>query len=154
MSPVNGTQTGVHIRNKPKTRTEQSLRDRPDLKSRFSALPWTVLTDRNLKPMDWGVYCCLSARAFKGDSVSIGLRWIADSLGIGRMTAKRSLDRLLRAGHVEVRAEGSGSRASVYRLTSAVFAKRQRVILASKRGNLSTTRYDVDCLRERIGKIA
>jgi DNA-binding MarR family transcriptional regulator len=112
-----------------------------------------VLVDRTLKPADCRVYACLSSRTFKGDSVSAGLRWIAESLGVSRMTVKRSVGRLAAAGHIEITAEGTGSRPPLYRLTSGVFAKRQKVIVSDGRGNREMTRAELDRRRELTLKL-
>jgi hypothetical protein len=64
------SQTERTIRNKPKPSNERPLHARPDMRTRFSSMPWSVLLDENLKDFDTRVYGCLSARAFQGDTVA------------------------------------------------------------------------------------
>jgi len=144
-----GPQTGVHIRKKPKTR-ERLLSERPDRNERYSALVWLVLTDRRLKPLDWGVYACIASQAFETDTVQVATRWIAANLGSGSTTIKRGIARLTAAGHIAIIVQRRGNQAPIYRLTSPVFGKRQKIILeAGGKPNL-TTRADIETLRERV----
>lgn len=125
---------------KPKTRDERLLQDRPDKDYRWSALAWSVLVDRRLEPIDWGVFGCFGSREFKSDTFQLGTRWIADVLGVKKERAQASIGRLVAAQHVEIVAKARGSRAPVYRLTSPVFSKRQKVIVQDKKGTRLTTR--------------
>lgn len=129
-----------HIRNKPKTLDERLLQDRPDKNYRWSALVWSVLVDRSLEPVDWGVFACFGSREFKTDTLQLGTRWIANVLGVKKDRVQDSIRRLVAAQHVEIVVERRGSRSPVYRLTSPVFAKRQKIIVQDKRGNRITTR--------------
>ncbi len=126
--------------NKPKTRDERLLQDRPDKDFRWSALVWSVLVDRRLEPIDWGVFGCFGSREFKTDTFQLGTRWIADVLGVKKDRVQASIRRLVDAQHVEIVVPARGSRAPVYRLTSPVFAKRQKVIVQDKAGTRLTTR--------------
>jgi len=138
------TLQGAHIRNKPKTRDERFLRDRPDARQRYSAVPWALLEGKGLERIDLWVYCCISARAFKADTLQVGARWIAGCLKISTGRVSDSIKRLLKAGHVEIVEAGKGTRAAVYRLTSPVFAKRQKVIVSDRAGNRQTTRAELE----------
>ena len=148
-------QTEAHIRNKHKAQfqDERLLPDRPDRDFRWSDMPWSVLVDRNLVPVDWGVYGCMASRTFKVDTFQMGTRWIAESLGIKKKRAQASVVRLVKNGHVEVIRAAKGSAAPVYRLTSSIFAKRQKVIVSDKQGNRETTRHDLERKRELARKL-
>lgn len=151
-SPNEGT-NGPHIRKKPINPDDRLLQDRPDKNSRYSALIWSVLVDRALEPIDWGVFSCLASRAFETDTIQMASRWIADTLHIKKGRVQASFARLLAAGHIEIEVPARGSRAAVYRLTSPVFAKRQRVIVSDARGNRDTTRYELNRKIELAGKL-
>ena len=144
---------GAYIRKKPETRDERLLQDRPDRDFRYSALPWSVIVDRKLEPVDWGVYACMAARAFKVDTLRMGTRWVAESLGIKKGRAQASIVRLVKRGHVNITEKARGSRPPVYRLTSTIFAKRQKVIVSDKQGNRETTRHDLERKRDLARKL-
>ena len=142
-------QTGVRIRNKPKTRDDRLLQDRPDLNRRWSDCPWTLLVDGDrLERLDVWVYCCLASRNFKSDLVSVSWDWVSKVVKCSRASVKRSIHRLVEAGHLEVLEPAKGSRPALFRITSSVFAKRQRVILSTGRRNVETTRAEIDRKQE------
>jgi len=146
-------QTTAHIRKKPKARDERLLPERPDRNFRWSEIPWSVLLDRKLEPIDVCVYGCMSSRTFKTDTFQMGTRWIAESLGINKKRTQGSIARLIERGHVKITEPAKGSRAPVYRLTSTVFAKRQKVIVSDRAGNRQTTRADLERKRELAQKL-
>ena len=147
--PSGGSQSSGHIRYKPKT-AAIPLHKRADKARRYSALPWMVLTDTSLEHVDMLVYACLSANAFKGDTTRSAGRWISESVYVSQRTVSRSLKRLIKRGHVEIVVSARGNQAPIYRLTSPVFGKRQKIILeAGGKPNL-TTRADIETLRERV----
>jgi DNA-binding MarR family transcriptional regulator len=136
----NGGTNGVHIRNKPKTPDGRLLQDRPDKNYRWSAMVWAVLVDRSLEPVDWGVFACFGSREFKTDTFQLGSRWIAETLGIRKGRVQASIARLVKAQHVEIVVPAKGARPPLYRLTSPVFAHRQKVIVRTAKGNKMSTR--------------
>jgi len=142
------------IRKKPRTRNERLLQDRPDLKLRWSDCPWTLLVDgKRLERLDLWVYCCLASRDFKSDLVSVTWDWVAKVIECSRASVKRSIRRLVEAGHLEVLEPSRGSRPALFRITSSVFAKRQKVIVSDKHGNRMTTRQELERKRELAMKL-
>jgi hypothetical protein len=85
----------------------------------FGKLPYTVLTNRALEPIDWGVYAVIALHARKCEPVMVGSRLIARILNVSQMTVVRSLKRL-EAGREIIRSGGKGQR-TTYEFTSCCF---------------------------------
>ena len=88
----------------------------------FSRIPFAVLSDNGLKPLDVKIYAILSAYERNGGIVRTGERKLAESSGFSRRYFRTLVQRLVIRGHVELLASGRGSRRT-YRLTDPIFAR-------------------------------
>ncbi len=84
-------------------------------------VPWQVAVDKRLKHSEVRVFILLAASR-RGPDVSIGTRRLAQSLGVGRETVRRSCAALVRCGYLEVDPATKRGRRARYRLTSPIFA--------------------------------
>ena len=90
----------------------------------WGQVPAAVCLDLRISAESVRVFVVLSLSARKSRIVSVGMRQLADSVGCSAMTAKRRINELVKAGHLEVVKVKRGQRAR-YSLTSPVFDKRQ-----------------------------
>lgn len=86
-----------------------------------SKAPASVMLDNSLSDAARVVYCAMGLKT-RGNTCSIGVRYLGRILGRGRSTASRLVNELVRAGHLELTGGGKGNRA-VYRLTSPAYLK-------------------------------
>lgn len=87
----------------------------------FAKTPWLLLRDREkLELIDLWVYAVMALRARKCVPLSIGNRLIGRVLAISQRTVSRSIDRLVKQGHL-IRREGKRGQRTVYEFTSWVF---------------------------------
>jgi hypothetical protein len=89
----------------------------------FSMVPLEVIEDPGLKHADKCVYMAM-AHMRCGSIVKAGERLVARRACMDRRTFKRCIARLIERRHVEYASKEKRERAS-YRLTSALFAKRE-----------------------------
>ena len=108
----------------------KQLRDRSDIETCYSRLPWVVQTDREVTLRARSVYEAISSQAWDHDCVSLGLRWLSDCTWMAINTVRRCLSILERRGHIQVLQRGERGKKSVFRLTSAVFGSRAKTILS------------------------
>lgn len=92
---------------------------------KYTRIPSSVLFDTSLSSFDVRVYGTLAIAAWQGSTCSVGMRYIASSLGSTPRLVNKSIRKLLEAKHV-IRPDGArnGSRA-IYILTSPVFGQKQ-----------------------------
>ena len=116
--------------------------------SDFSRIPWSVLSDRHLKPIHKTLYGVLAAYERNGGMVRTGQDWLADSSGFSRRHFRTVLDVLVRRKHVEVMAAGRGSR-NAYRLTDPIFRREEE----AKQKRSAGGRLECDCCKKPVRAI-
>lgn len=91
----------------------------------FSRIPWSVLSDKRLKPLDLRIYAVLSAYERNGGIIRTGERMLADSAGFSRRYFRTLVQRLIVRKHVEIMAGGGAGSRRAYRLTDPMFARHE-----------------------------
>ncbi len=94
------------------------------VEKKFARVPKSVFSDPELGAADVRVYCAMASKAFYSGALTSGLRALAKAACTSLSQAKRSVDRLMEAGHVKRWDERKGFR-NKYMLTSPVFSGRQ-----------------------------
>jgi len=92
---------------------------------RYARVPWEVVCDGRLKPVDVGVYCLISGPTYQGATSSVGTRRIASCIHVSRRLVVESIHRLEECGHLRRHNPGRGKR-ETYFVTSEVFSQKQR----------------------------
>jgi hypothetical protein len=91
----------------------------------YARVPWEVVCDRRLKPLDIRVYCMISGGTFQAATAKVGTRRIADCAHASRRLVVASIRRLVDCGHIKRGRQGRGKR-ETYIVTSEVFGQKQR----------------------------
>jgi hypothetical protein len=96
----------------------------------YARVPWEVVCDRRLKPLDIRVYCMISGPTFQATTAKVGTRRIADCVHASRRLVigsirRRSIRRLEDCGHIK-RGKPIRGRREVYVVTSDVLGRKQR----------------------------
>jgi predicted transcriptional regulator len=91
----------------------------------YARVPWEVVCDRRLKPLDIRVYCMISGPTFQATTARVGTRRIADCVHASRRLVIGSIRRLEDCGHIKRGRETRGKR-EMYIVTSGVFGQKQR----------------------------
>lgn len=93
----------------------------------WGKMPAWVLIDPALEDADIRVFGMLALKAKRAcPIVSLGTRWIAGELGWSHTKVVRSIDRLIKAGHV-AKLEQKRGRRGTYELTSWVYKNPVRI---------------------------
>src|ERR1700730_9046472 len=91
----------------------------------YVRVPWEVVCDTRLKPLDIRVYCMISGPTFQAATSKVGTRRIADCVHASRRLVIGSIRRLEDCGHIK-RGKAIRGRREVYVVTSDVFCQKQR----------------------------
>ena len=91
----------------------------------YARVPWEVVCDRRLKPLDIRVYCMISGPTFQATTAKVGTRRIADCVHASRRLVIGRIRRLEDCGHIK-RGKPIRGRREVYVVTSDVFGRKQR----------------------------
>ena len=108
------------IRVSPSPHTSVSPSPHTSAMEGYTKIPYSVWDDAELQRSDVHVYRVLVRACWEGNTVSIGMRRIADTARMSVRHARECMARLIAGGHVEVKAGARGMRA-VYVLTSNRF---------------------------------
>lgn len=90
----------------------------------WSRVPASVWTDPRLKHADIRVYCAIAARAFEGNTTSVGTRLIAVESTVGHVMVRKCIARLVKCDHLRLAPRKRGQR-PIYVLTSEYFGQKQ-----------------------------
>ena len=88
--------------------------------NRWAKLPWTAICDARLSTRDLRIFAALCA-ARQGQIVTVGVRWLVDSVHIRDAGVLKSLRHLEETGYLTIRSGGAGRRQS-YLLRSSLFS--------------------------------
>jgi hypothetical protein len=91
----------------------------------YARVPWEVVCDKQLKPLDIRVYCMISGPTFQATTAKVGTRRIAECTHASRRLVIESIRRLEDCGHIRRGKQQRGKR-ELYIVTSAVFGQKQR----------------------------
>ena len=114
-----GTLLGLSV---PTRRDTLMLEINPD---KYARTPGSVLFDIRLTPEDKMIYVALAYKE-RGGELESGLRFIGDLFAISKNRVKRSIDRLIKFGHVARRMVNRGDR-STYTLLSPMFGRSGKI---------------------------
>ena len=106
---------------------------------RWGKIPWSVGTDPALTAVDVRVYFALAV-CRRNAAVSVGTRWIGETVHLGRNIVARSLRRLVELKYVDIEGGKRGGRPT-YHLTSHVFTAetgQATVVLPPKPGSIGS----------------
>lgn len=117
--PRSGVQS-KSIRVSPVPHTSVSPVPHTSEREGFARIPDSVWADDGLKRSDVHVYRVLARVCWEGNTVSLGLRRIAETARMSVRTARECMERLVERGHVKLKDSDRGMR-SVYVLTSTRF---------------------------------
>jgi hypothetical protein len=110
----------------------------------YGRVPETVYLDLALSDSAVRVYAILAAGTRQGNVATLGMRKLADMLGVGRSTINRRISQLVSLGHLKP-SNSQGKRA-FYELTSPVFGQKQRddisTLTSSPRGRVRLATVD------------
>jgi hypothetical protein len=91
----------------------------------YARIPWEVVCDARLKPLDIRVYCMISGPTFRATTAKVGTRRIAECAHTSRRLVIESIRRLEDCGHIKRGKQQRGKR-EMYIVMSAVFGQKQR----------------------------
>jgi hypothetical protein len=92
---------------------------------KYARVPWEVVCDARLKPLDVRVYCMISGPTYQGATSKVGTRKIASCIHVSRRLVVESIHRLEECRHLQRCNRGRGKR-ETYFLASDVFSQKQR----------------------------
>lgn len=122
------------------------------MNQRYSSIPWSILSDPLLKPVDVRVYGVFAAVAFvrKCNVVKLSIRELATHAFATPRTVVCAVERLVLRSHLEVIKCGKGQ-ATHYKLVAKHFES-PTVILSDEVGVRETTRIKLEELRRKHNK--
>jgi DNA-binding transcriptional MocR family regulator len=82
-------------------------------------VPDSVLEDSNLSTSARCVYAWLAGRVYRGKVSSVGIRRIAEKLGLNKDTVQLAITELKKRGHIRVK--GGDHHRNRYEMTSNIF---------------------------------